>query len=74
MTLNTICKIIKDLIGVLFTPDRIDYGHEDDPYIKRCGPVFQVIDVVLNPVIHVFQQAGFAAETIHLCPAGDARF
>src|SRR3546814_4927896 len=38
------------------------------------GPVLDIVEVVLHPVLHIFDSVRLAAEAVHLCPAGDAGF
>src|SRR5688572_21375714 len=49
-------------------------GLQQDPKVEGRRPVPQVVEVIFDPAMHVFELAGFAAATIHLCESSDSRW
>src|SRR3546814_2208160 len=45
---------------------------QEDVEVEWHGPVLDIVEVVLHPVLHLFDSVRLAAEAVHLCPAGDA--
>src|SRR5205823_10079464 len=49
-------------------------GQEDDLDVPEEAPVADVLEVVLDALLHLVHGVRLAAPAVHLSPAGDARF
>src|SRR3546814_12842328 len=47
---------------------------QEDVEVEWHGPVLDIVEVVLHPVLPLFDSVRLAADAVHLCPAGDAGF
>ena len=50
-----------------------EQGQQYDPQIEQQRPIVHVIEIVLNPRLHLLDGIGFTAQAVDLGPAGDAR-
>src|SRR3546814_16171773 len=41
---------------------------QEDVEVERDGPVLDVVEVVLNPVLHLLDRVSIDAEAVHLSP------
>src|SRR5687767_10329974 len=48
-------------------------GLQHDPEVQRQRPVVEVVEVVVNALLHLVYRLGLAAEAVDLGPAGYAR-
>src|SRR5687768_8029858 len=71
MTLNILNALGSVCLAIVQYPHD---GLHHDPKIERRRPVPQVVEVIFDPAMHVFELAGFAAASIHLCESSDARW
>src|SRR5437879_4678808 len=62
----------KSSIGVLAL-ENDPYRFRDDVQVQAQRPVAQVVQVVIDARLHLFQRLGFAALAVDLGPAGDSR-
>lgn len=49
------------------------YGPKNDEEIELQRPVAQVIEVKINPGLHLFERVGLAALSVYLRPTRDSR-
>src|SRR5688572_12407980 len=71
MTLNIPEALGSVRVAIVQYPD--DSLHQD-PKIEGRRPVPQILEVIFDPAMHVFELAGFAAATVHLCESSDSRW
>src|SRR5579872_7246978 len=47
-------------------------GAQDDPEVEKYRPVFDVVKVMFDPLLYLFDGVGLTSPAVHLSPAGDA--
>lgn len=62
------------LIGLIVSSDKIDHRLKNDLAVQPKTPVADVIEVVVNSVLHGLMRKRCTPVPVYLGPSGDSRF